>query len=213
MGETLQPRMIISHSSTKTQHALGSSTPTIRGLRVFVEVPRARAVPRKFPGPGRGAPVEVPRARAAVHTRLRVTPYSQGQGGAVYSETTDHTSTLKFLEQRFNIEIPNISPWRRAVVGDLTRAFDFENPDYSWPEFPDTSLYWDESKRQCDHNPPPSIPKVQKMPSQEVGVRVSRALGYGFEVGRLEIGCYGKVGTGYCRGFERSGHDCVPMKS
>jgi len=56
-----------------------------------------------------------------------VSPWTRG--GYVYSEVCDHTSTLKFLEQRFGIEIPTISPWRRAVTGDLTHAFNFASPD------------------------------------------------------------------------------------
>jgi len=75
---------------------------------------------------------------------LIVSPWTRG--GHVYSEVCDHTSTLKLLEKRFNITVPTISPWRRAVTGDLLHAFDFENPDYSWPEFPPTDLNWEESK-------------------------------------------------------------------
>ncbi len=57
---------------------------------------------------------------------------------------------------------PNISPWRRAVAGDLTSAFDFNNPDYTWPaSFPDTSGNVNASNRQCSDNPPPEVPTVQ----------------------------------------------------
>jgi len=47
-----------------------------------------------------------------------ISPWSRG--GVVYSEINDHTSVMKFIEKRFNIHFPNISPWRRAIVGDLT---------------------------------------------------------------------------------------------
>jgi phospholipase C len=33
-----------------------------------------------------------------------------------------------FLEKRFGITVPNVSPWHRAVCGDLTAAFDFTKP-------------------------------------------------------------------------------------
>jgi phospholipase C len=47
-----------------------------------------------------------------------VSPFSRG--GHIASETFDHTSQLKFLEQRFDIHVPGISHWRRRTVGDLT---------------------------------------------------------------------------------------------
>ena len=56
-----------------------------------------------------------------------VSPWSKG--GWVDSQVFDHTSVLQFLERRFGVGEPNISPWRRAVAGDLTSAFDFADPD------------------------------------------------------------------------------------
>src|SRR5205085_1286025 len=44
------------------------------------------------------------------------------RGGYVCSDTFDHTSTLRFLETRFGVEVPNLSRWRRSVTGDLTSA-------------------------------------------------------------------------------------------
>jgi phospholipase C len=38
------------------------------------------------------------------------------------SEQFDHTSTLRFLERRFGVIEPNISAWRRQIVGDITSA-------------------------------------------------------------------------------------------
>jgi phospholipase C len=54
---------------------------------------------------------------------LVVSPFSRG--GLVCSDTFDHTSTLRFLETRFGVEVPNLSAWRRRVTGDLTSAFNF----------------------------------------------------------------------------------------
>ena len=56
---------------------------------------------------------------------LVVSPWSTG--GWVCSETFDHTSLIRFIEARFGVGEPNITPWRRAVCGDLTSAFDFES--------------------------------------------------------------------------------------
>ena len=67
-----------------------------------------------------------------------VSPWTRG--GYIYSGVADHTSSIKFLEKRFNFTCENISPWRRAIASDLLDAFDFKNPDYSWPDhLPDTS--------------------------------------------------------------------------
>ena len=49
---------------------------------------------------------------------LAVSPWSRG--GWVCSETFDHTSLIRFIEARFGVDEPNITPWRRAVFGDLT---------------------------------------------------------------------------------------------
>ena len=68
---------------------------------------------------------------------LVVSPFSRG--GFVSSGTFDLTSTLLFLERRFGVEVPNISDWRRATVGDLTAAFNFAARDSSVPSLPATS--------------------------------------------------------------------------
>jgi phospholipase C len=62
-------------------------------------------------------------------------------GNIVVSQIFDHTSVIRFLEVRFNFTTNNISPWRRAITGDLTSFFDFEHPNYTWPDLPDTSKY------------------------------------------------------------------------
>lgn len=64
-----------------------------------------------------------------------VSPWSRG--GYVCSEVMDHTSVIRFLEARFGVMEPNISPWRRAVCGDFLSAFDFANPNKtSFPHLP-----------------------------------------------------------------------------
>lgn len=63
-----------------------------------------------------------------------VSPFSRG--GFVSSDVFDHTSTLRFLEARFGVEVPNLSTWRRETCGDLTTAFNFAEPDFSVPKMP-----------------------------------------------------------------------------
>ncbi len=59
---------------------------------------------------------------------LIISPFTRG--GFVSSDLFDHTSILRFLETRFGAEVPNLSAWRRATVGDLTSAFNFKAPEY-----------------------------------------------------------------------------------
>jgi phospholipase C len=105
-----------------------------------------------------------------------VSPWTRGH--LVYSEVCDHTSVIKFVEARFKVSCPNISPWRRSIVGDLTAAFDWAHPDYSWPSLPDTQGNVNASAWQCAHLPPPKLPLLQSMPVQEPGSRVLRPLPY-----------------------------------
>ncbi|WP_423382703.1 phosphocholine-specific phospholipase C [Burkholderia sp. LMG 32019] len=109
-----------------------------------------------------------------------VSPWSTG--GWVNSEVFDHTSVLRFLEQRFGVQEPNISPWRRAVCGDMTSAFNFRNPNGN----PTTSLPAP-TKAAADAQhvqqalmgavPVPPVAS-QQMPVQPQGTRLSRALPY-----------------------------------
>ena len=110
-----------------------------------------------------------------------VSPWTRG--GWVNSQLFDHTSLIRFLEARFASRRPdlvesNITPWRRAVVGDLTTAFDFENPNRYRPvDLPDTDDFKPEDLvRQPDQVPVP--PANQLLPEQERGVRPARAIPY-----------------------------------
>jgi phospholipase C len=112
---------------------------------------------------------------------LIISPWTRGD--IVVSEIFDHTSVLKFLEERFGLQVPTISPWRRAMVGNLLSAFDFDHPDYSWPQnLPDTSDYVKEAEIECLTLPDVVIPSEQTMPVQEPGTKVSKALPYEFLV-------------------------------
>ncbi len=48
-----------------------------------------------------------------------ISPWSRG--GFVCSQVFDHTSLIRFIETRFGVYETNITPWRRAVAGDLNR--------------------------------------------------------------------------------------------
>ncbi|ARW15399.1 Phospholipase C [Komagataeibacter europaeus] len=105
-----------------------------------------------------------------------VSPWTKG--GWVNSQVFDHTSVLRFLETRFGVEAPNITPWRRAVCGDMTSIFDFAQTDRRWAaRLPRTDTYLAETRQSC-MLPKPTIPVQQTLPQQETGQRPARALPY-----------------------------------
>src|SRR6185369_1249490 len=120
-----------------------------------------------------------------------VSPWSKG--GWVCSEVFDHTSLIRFLERRFARHNPdlietNITSWRRAVCGDLTSAFDFDDANTARTPLPSTAAYVPQNHdRHPDYVPVP--PTQQKMPRQQRGLRRARALPYELAVEeRLFVG-------------------------
>ncbi|MCL4413729.1 MAG: phospholipase [Actinobacteria bacterium] len=117
---------------------------------------------------------------------LAVSPFSRG--GYVDSTVYDHTSTLRFVETRFGVEVPNLSAWRRATTGDLTRAFDFvHQPDTSVPVIPGAPASTRSDAlvaSECPSNavtialgiaPAVQEPAAQTMPTQEPGTAKRRS--------------------------------------
>jgi phospholipase C len=112
-----------------------------------------------------------------------ISPWSRG--GWVNSELFDHTSLIRFIEKRFGAASPelresNITPWRRAVAGDLTSAFNFAAPDDAGVVMPSTAAYRPADRaNHPDYSPSP--PAAQALPPQEPGVRPARALPYALD--------------------------------
>jgi phospholipase C len=106
-----------------------------------------------------------------------ISPWSRG--GWVNSEVFDHTSVIRFLETRFGVIEPNISPWRRAVCGDLTSAFDFKSPnDTPLPSsLPDTATTAALAGQLPRRTRPPT-PDRPTPPVQAAGVRPIRPTPY-----------------------------------
>ncbi|HEY1484412.1 MAG TPA: alkaline phosphatase family protein [Candidatus Acidoferrum sp.] len=102
---------------------------------------------------------------------LILSPFSRG--GFVSSDLFDHTSILRFLETRFGAEVPNLSAWRRATVGDLTTALNFKSPNQSIPNLPSTIPAIQSVIQQCVANlagtTPYNVPATQALPVQESG--------------------------------------------
>jgi phospholipase C len=110
---------------------------------------------------------------------LVVSPWSTG--GWVRSETFDHTSLIRFIEARFGVDEPNLTPWRRAVCGDLTSAFDSESSSRRVSPVPSVVDTYNQKTTLPSYHPSP--PAVGSVPAREPGVRPSRRLGYRFDVG------------------------------
>jgi len=116
---------------------------------------------------------------------LAISPWSKG--GWVNSQVFDHTSLIRFIEQRFGPEHPdliepNITAWRRAVCGDLTSIFNFANPNHHKVTLPSTAGYVPPDALRHDSYPVTPSNMVVGVPTQEPGVRPARALPYEFEV-------------------------------
>jgi phospholipase C len=146
----------------------GSTIDTLGEYHEFVpwDVPAASAAPLHRPyGLGPRVPMYV------------VSPWSKG--GWVNSEVFDHTSVIRFLEKRFGVIETNISAWRRAVAGDLTSTFNFDDPDDSafYQELPETIALAERARALPGRSTPPT-PALPELPVQAWGVRPSRALPY-----------------------------------
>jgi phospholipase C len=105
----------------------------------------------------------------------------------------DHTSVIQFIEKRFGVIETHITPWRRAISGDLTSALNFKVADPKPPKLPDTDNFVSfvsngalapmtqamiAAGKQPAANIPITVPAVQTMPTQEPGQRPARALPY-----------------------------------
>jgi phospholipase C len=105
---------------------------------------------------------------------LVVSPFSRG--GHIADEVFDHTSQLKLISERFGVEVPNVSAWRRKTVGDLTSTMFQSKTDTSVPKLPRTSVVFAASgeasyPKQWTESGGfgPSVPTKQRMPNQDGG--------------------------------------------
>lgn len=130
--------------------------------------------------PGDGSHPSAPYGLGMRVPLLAISPWSKG--GWVNSQVFDHTSIIRFLEARFakgNSDLieRNITPWRRAVAGDLTSCFDFSLHQSKPPALPDTDAYLPADKERHDDYGVVA-PAMDKMPRQERGLRPARPVPY-----------------------------------
>lgn len=111
---------------------------------------------------------------------LVISPWSVG--GWVNSQQFDHTSVIRFLEQRFGVQEPNISPWRRAVFGDMLSCFNFKNPNAAKPLLVPAPSKADADATLAQQAGSGSVPVpdfgTEPLPVQQRLLRPSRALPY-----------------------------------
>jgi phospholipase C len=140
-------------------------------------------------GTARSLPSDAHGIRGPVGLGFRVpmlvlSPFSRG--GHVASQVFDHTSQLRFLEERFGVRAPNISAWRRKTVGDLTSSLRHVSSggDVTVPALPSTAddQMANMTALGCSsaalYNLPADlpvypVPEHQTMPRQETGTHVA----------------------------------------
>ncbi|ROS05111.1 phospholipase C [Sinobacterium caligoides] len=77
-----------------------------------------------------------------------ISPWSVGR--KVNSQVFDHTSVIRFIEERFGVKEPNISEWRREVCGDLTSCFDFSKQGSTPYIKPEKKTHADKVRKRAD---------------------------------------------------------------
>jgi phospholipase C len=115
---------------------------------------------------------------------IAISPWTKG--GFVNSQVFDHSSLIRFIEKRFGVIEHNISPWRRAVAGDLTSLFNFANPNHGHVKLPDTADFLPSPAELAGGSVDSFIPSLDTViigvPQQEKGIRPARALPYELDV-------------------------------
>jgi len=161
---------IVSPTPPRTP-AFGASTVSIEN-----EIVKAHGEPADFPPGPIGLSTRVP--------LIAISPWSKG--GFVNSQVFDHSSLIQFLEKRFGVFEPNISPWRRAAVGDLTSVFNFANPNHGPLKLQNPVRFLPSIPELEGGSVDDFIPTLDTvtvgLPQQEKGVRPARALPYEFNV-------------------------------
>jgi phospholipase C len=150
---------------------------------------------------------------------IAISPWSKGGFGC--SEVFDHTSVIRFIEQRFGVHEPNVTPWRRAVCGDLTSAFDFSRARPGTTALPDTHDMMARVDASCRLAVPgvPERSAAGDVGVQEPGTRPARPLPYDLAVDEvagpdkqltLQFASHGS--TAACFHVYREGTDEIPRR-
>ncbi len=113
---------------------------------------------------------------------------------------------IRLLEARFGVVEPQITPWRRAVTGDLTSVFDFAAGERTHAVMlPDASSLSARAQAQASLPSPRPPAAPGPLPRQEAGARPARPLPYAFDASarlaaggvHLTIANFGAAGAGF----------------
>jgi phospholipase C len=152
---------------------------------------------------------------------IAISPWSKG--GFVNSQVFDHTSVIQFIEKRFGVHERNITPWRRAVAGDLTSVFNFVNPNDAPAGLPSTTGYLPPVSELAGAGGTTFHPTLNEViigvPAQEKGIRPARALPYELDV-HATVNANGTVGLTFLNTGDatavfqvRSGNAADPVRN
>ncbi len=176
----------------------GATSPGLDAEAEYITAAQEAAWRQKNP---KGALAEGPIGLGYRVPLLIASPWSRG--GAVCSQVFDHTSILQFLETWLTkktgraVREPNISPWRRAVCGDLTSVFQLWQGEPVPLPAPVGRTAWLGSLHQAQFKPLPGTTPLSpdelknirqnarpspRLPRQEPGVRPSPSLPYELSV-------------------------------
>lgn len=176
----------------------GATSPGLDASAEYITAAQEAAWRQKNP---KGAIAEGPIGLGYRVPLLIASPWSRG--GAVCSQVFDHTSILQFLETWLThktgkeVREPNISPWRRAICGDLTSVFQpWKGEPVPLPP-PVERTAWLGSLHEAQFKPLPGATpltpeertavhqnarSLPRLPRQESGQRPSPALPYELSV-------------------------------
>jgi phospholipase C len=112
---------------------------------------------------------------------LVISPFSRG--GHIATQTFDHTSQLQLVGERFSVEVPNVSAWRKKTVGDLTSALFAGSYTTTVPALPAQTLPAQQLSGACSAvsqdseagGADPSVPTNQTMPNQQGGTTPAKS--------------------------------------
>ncbi|MFT3819134.1 MAG: phospholipase C, phosphocholine-specific [Rubrivivax sp.] len=128
-----------------------------------------------------------------------VSPWTKG--GWVNSQVHDHSSVIRFIEARFGVQEPLVSPWRRAVSGNLLSCFDFANPeDNGFLQLLPQTAARRAQALALPGTKTPAAPTSLSAPVQTAGVRPARALPY-----ELQVQATVTTGSAISLSFENAG--------
>jgi phospholipase C len=128
---------------------------------------------------------------------LVISPFSRG--GHIATETFDHTSQLQLVAERFGVEVPNVSAWRKKTVGNLTSALFAGTYSTAIPALPAQTLPAQQLTGACsavsqDSEAGGADPSDQTMPNQQGGTTPASASTTDFVKGGVRRTVLGPAG-------------------